>query len=134
MRRSIRTMSCLALLLTLTIGCSSAGKSLMPQLEAVERPPPPAVLMVGCPAPPPVPPRSSFPANDARPLVAIVTEQISAGDQCRTVVDGWKAWDVCMRMRVTNPEAACPVLQSVINQLKPPDMLYFSIEPAPPPA
>ena len=94
----------------------------MPQLEAVDRPTPPAVLMVGCPAAPPVPPRSSLPPNDARPLVAIVIEQISAGDQCRTVVDGWKAWDNCMRLRVKNSEAACPVLQSIINQLKPPDV------------
>lgn len=47
---------------------------------------------------------------------------VSAGDQCRTVVDGWKAWDNCMRLRVKNPDAVCPVLQSIINQLKLPDM------------
>ncbi|MBX9943469.1 MAG: hypothetical protein K2Y40_05265 [Reyranella sp.] len=69
-----------------------------------------------------MPPLSALPRNDARPRVAILTEQIDAGDRCRIVVDGWKAWDVCMRLRVKNPEAACPVLEQIIQQLKPPDM------------
>ncbi len=93
---------------------------LVPELVAVERPPPPTELSLGCPAAPPMPPRSSFPANDARPLVAVFTEQISAGDQCRIVVDGWKAWDTCMRLRQKNPAAECPVLDAIVRQLTPP--------------
>lgn len=122
MRHSIRTMLCLALFATLTSGCASAVRTLVPELVPVERPEPPTVLMQGCPAPPAMPPLSSFPANDARPLVAVMTEQVDAGDRCRIVVDGWKAWDTCMRLRAKNSEAACPVLESIIKQLGPPDL------------
>lgn len=113
-------MSYLALSLIPMTGCGSVVRTLVPQVEQTDRPEPPAVLTSGCPAPPPMPPRSAFPANDVRPLVAVMTEQIGAGDQCRTVVDGWKAWDTCMRLRLKNAAAACPVLEGILEQLAPP--------------
>ena len=123
MRPSLRQtiMSCLALLPIATTGCSSVGKLLVPELVNVERPLPDAVLMQGCPAPPPMPPRSALPSNDVRPLVAVLMDQVGAGDQCRTVVEGWKAWDDCMRVRTKDAKAACPALEAILEQLKPPD-------------
>lgn len=114
-------MLCLALLPTLIAGCGSVVKTLVPQLEQVERPEPPAVLKTACPVPPAMPPLESFPPNDARPLVAEMTLQIDAGDRCRIVVDGWKAWDVCMRLRAKDEKAECPVLDGILQQLKPAD-------------
>ena len=65
-------------------------------------------------------PCSALPANDVRPLVAVMNEQIGAGELCRTVVYGWKAWDTCMRLRLKNPEAICPVLDGILRELAPP--------------
>jgi len=115
-------MLCLALSTILISGCGSVGKILVPQLEQVERPEPPTILKEGCPAPPPMPHLSELPRNDARPRVAILNEQIDAGDRCRIVVHGWSAWDVCMRLRAKNAAAACPVLDSIIKQLAPADV------------
>ena len=128
MRRSISaaTMLCLALSPIATIGCTSIVKTLVPQAEQVDRPEPPAVLTQGCPPAPPMPPRSALPPNDVRPLVAVLMDQVGAGDQCRTVVEGWKAWDTCMRLRQKNAAAACPVLDGILQQLAP--------APAQPPA
>lgn len=122
MRRwiSAATTSCLALSLTLTTGCGSVVRTLVPQVEQVDRPDPPAVLIQGCPAAPAMPARADLPANDIRPLVAIFVDQVDAGDQCRIVVDGWKAWDVCMRLRLKDKAAACPVLDAIVQQLETP--------------
>ncbi len=117
--RNAITMSCLALLLILTTGCAAVSH-LVPDPKPVERPEPPAVLTKGCPASPPMPPRSALPRNDVRPIVAVMAQQIDAGDICRIVVDGWKAWDTCMRLRLKDPAAACPVLDAIVQQLTPP--------------
>lgn len=119
--RNAITALCLASLPILTTNCAG-GIRLVPDLKTVERPEPPAVLTQGCPVRPPMPPRRSLPANDVRPLVAVMAQQIDAGDQCRIVVDGWKAWDTCMRLRLKNQAAACPVLDAIVQQLTPPDL------------
>lgn len=117
--RNAITASCLVSLLTLTTNCAAVSH-LVPDPKPVLPPDPPAVLTRACPARPPMPPRASLPRNDVRPLVAVMAQQIDAGDQCRIVVDGWKAWDTCMRLRHKDPAAACPVLDAIVRQLSPP--------------
>ena len=121
MRRSpsVITASFLALSLITTTSCSVVER-LVPDLKQVDRPEVPTVLKVGCPPAPLLPPRSAFPPNDVRPLVAALAAQIDPGDQCRIVVDGWKAWDACMRIRLFDPKAACPVLDEVLGRLPAP--------------
>lgn len=68
-----------------------------------------------------MPPRSSLPANDARPLIAILNDQVGSGDRCRIVVQGWNAWDACMRLRLKDRAAACPALDAILQQLTPAD-------------
>lgn len=94
-------------------------RQLVPQLEPVDRPDPDPVLLKGCPPPPVLPPRSSLPANDVRPLIAILAQRGDRGEQCAIVVEGWKAWDVCMRIRTKDPKAACPDLDAIVRQLQP---------------
>ena len=111
-------LSFLVLSLIFTTSCSVVDR-LVPDLKPVDRPAPPAVLKEGCPPAPLLPPRSAFPPNDVRPLVAALAAQIDPGDQCRIVVDGWKAWDACMRIRLFDPKAACPMLDQVLGRLAP---------------
>ena len=122
MPRSISTitMSCLVLLPMAMTACGSVER-LLPDYRPSERPEAPATLATGCPAPPPMPPRSALPRNDARPIVAVLLQQVDAGDQCRIVAEGWKAWDACMRARTKDPKADCPALDAILQQLPAPD-------------
>ena len=120
---AITTMSCLAFLLTLTTGCGNVLRQVVPELVNVERPEPDPILKHGCPPPPPMPPRASLPARDVRPLVAEMAKQVDRGDQCAIVVEGWKAWDLCMRARAKKSDAACPDLDAILRRLGPPPMV-----------
>lgn len=87
----------------------------MPQYRASPHPSAPAELLAGCPLGREA---GDLPINDARPYVAYLLNEISAGDQCRAVVDGWKLWDACMAAQAENAKATCPALDSQIQTIK----------------
>jgi hypothetical protein len=112
MRRSIRTASCLALCLLPLASCAS------PPASKASLPPDPPSELLSCDAEPGWPDPATLPKDDARPAIALLTQGVCAGRDCRTPVAGWQAWWQCQKAAAADPAVKCEALAEIVKALR----------------
>jgi hypothetical protein len=112
MRRSIRTASFLALCLLPLASCGS------PPARKASLPPDPPAELLSRDAEPVWPDLATLLKDDARPAIALLTQGVYAGRDCRTVVAGWQAWWQCQKAAAMDPAVKCDALAEIVKALR----------------
>jgi hypothetical protein len=59
-----------------------------------------------------------MPKDDARPAIALLTQGVYAGRDCRTVVAGWQAWWQCQKAAAIDLAVKCDALAEIVKALR----------------
>jgi hypothetical protein len=61
--------------------------------------------------------RSNF-LTIRRPAIALLTQGVYGGRDCRTVVAGWQAWWQCQKAAAIDPAVKCDALAEIVKALR----------------
>jgi hypothetical protein len=89
-----------------------------PPASKASLPPDPPAELLSCDREPAWPDPVTLPKDDARPAIALLTQGVYAGRDCRTVVAGWQAWWQCQKVAAMDPAVECDALAEIVKALR----------------